>query len=112
MLDLDVDVGEKSKEEDITTSYREFEKHFDKFDHRYFTPLSNSAENLVEKRIYKPRDEQQDLEFAGKMWCWFCKHTVEGHKNLMWTTVFVYQTIEQKNMVYSSSMSLPIPIIR
>ena len=83
MLDLDVDVGEESKEEDKTTSYREFEKHFDKFDHRYFTPLSNSAENLVEKRIYKPRDEQQDLEFAGKMWCWFCKHTVEGQKNLM-----------------------------
>ena len=83
MLDLDVNVVEESKEEDKTTSYREFEKHFDKFDHRYFTPLSNSVENLVEKRIYKPRDEQQDLEFAGKMWCWFCKQTVEGQKNLI-----------------------------
>ena len=83
MLDFDVNVVEESKEEDRTTSYREFEKYFDKFDHRYFKPLSDLGENLVEKRIYKPRDEQQDLEFAGKMWCWFCKHTVEGQKNLM-----------------------------
>ena len=82
MLDLDISVVEESKDEQRTTYYKQFEKYFDKFDHRYFKPLHDLS-NSVETLVVKPREEQEELEFAGKMWCWFCKKTVQGQKNLI-----------------------------
>ena len=40
-------------------------------------------ENLVGKRIQTREEQQLDLEYAGKMWCWFCKQTFEGQKKLI-----------------------------